>query len=284
MWPISTSLASLGFGEVSLASRKALLVCSQALEKKGKTHFALTAPGPIALISTDTGSEETAAKFKKVGKVIHLLKSTPPKEIGTNVAAAITEWDKLLKAWYGVISDKSIRTMIVDTHTEFWQVMRLARFGKLEQVPPKKYDEVNKDMRDMIKAIKERQNLNAVFIHKVKKTYVGSRKPDGTAGMDSWNGEYERAGFGDMGYLCDVVVENNFSPPDEPGKRALRRPSGTRADGTSWQVEEKDFYIRILDTRYEMQDLIGQCFAGEECDFFNLVMAALPDADFDNWL
>ena len=145
---VSASLSSLGFGEVSLSSRKALLVCSQALEKKGKTHFALTAPDPIALISTDTGSEETAAKFKKMGKVIHLLKSTPPKEIGNNHAAAVTEWEKLLKAWYGVIGDRSIRTMIVDTHTEFWQVMRLARFGKLEQVPPKKYDEVNKDMRD----------------------------------------------------------------------------------------------------------------------------------------
>ena len=274
MWPISTSLASLGFGEVSLESRQALLVCSQALEKKGKTHFALTAPDPIALISTDTGSEETAAKFKAAGKRIHLLKSTPAKELG-NHENAVREWDKLLKAWMGVVADKSIRTLIVDTHTEYWQTMRLARFGKLEQVPPKKYDEVNKDMRDLVKMVKARGDLNAIFIHKYKKTYVGSKKPDGSPGMDSWNGEYERAGFGDMGFLCDVVVENNFSPPDEPGKRALRRPEG---------VEALDFYFKVVDTRYEMQDLIGQCFAGPNCTFLDLVMAALPNADHSLWL
>jgi len=272
---VSSSLSKLGFMEVSLATRRALLVCSQALEKKGKTHFAFTAPDPIAVISTDTGTEETAAKFKRTGKIIHLLKATPAKEIGTNHDLANREWEKLLNGWMGIVADRSIRTMVIDTHTEFWQTMRLARFGKLEQVPPKKYDEVNRDMRDMVKMIKERGDLNAVFIHKYKKTYVGTKKADGTPGMDSWNGEYERAGFGDMGFLCDVVVENNFSPPDEPGKRALRRPEG---------VEEKDFYIKIIDTRYEMQDLIGRCFGGEQCTFLDLVMAALPDAEHDLWL
>jgi len=194
---ISASLSSLGFAEVSLATRRALLVCSQALEKKGKTHFAFTAPDPIAVISTDTGTEETAAKFKKAGKRIHLFKATPPKELTGNHVEAVKEWDRMLSAWMGVINDRSIRTLVVDTHTEFWQTMRLAWFGKLEQVPPKKYDEVNKAMRDMVKMVKERGDLNAIFIHKYKKEYAGSRKADGSAGMDSWNGGYERVWFGD---------------------------------------------------------------------------------------
>jgi len=72
-----------------------------------------------------------------------------------------------------------------------------------------------------------------------------------------------------------VVVENNFSPPDEPGKRAMRRPDG---------VGENDFYIKIMDTRYEMQTLIGTCLGGEQCTFLDLVMAALPDADHELWV
>jgi len=271
----NSSLASLGFAEVSLATRKALLVCSQALEKRGKTHFALTAPDPIAIISNDTGTEEIAAKFKRQGKQVMLFRSVPTKELN-NHDAALKEWDRSLRAWMGVVENKAIRTLIIDTHTEFWANMRLARFGKLEQVPPKKYDEVNRDMRDMVKMIKERQDLNAVFIHKYKKEYVaGPAKADGTKGMDNWSGNYERAGFGDMGFLCDVVIEHEFAYPTKPGKRAIRLPEG---------ISEKDFYLRVMDTRYEMQAIVGEVLGSEQCNFLELVNLALPDADLSNWL
>ena len=143
------------------------------------------------------------------GKKISIMHCRSPKTL-KDKQDATEEFDRSGVAGTRSWRTRDSRTMVVDTHTEFWQMLRLARFGKLEQVPPKKYDEVNKEMRDMVKAVKQRRDLNAFFIHKYKKEYAATKKPDGTQGMDSWTGFYERAGFGDMGFLSDVVVENNF--------------------------------------------------------------------------
>lgn len=273
--PAVKGLASLGFVQASPAAETAqLLVVSQAQEKKGKTHFAFTAPGPIAVITTDTGTEEVANKFSKAGKVIHLLKAATPKSLGDQ-DAAVAEWEKLYAGWMGIVADRTVRTLVVDTLTEFWQTMRLAWFGKLEQVPPKKYDEVNAAMRALVKMVKDRRDLNAVFIHKVKKEYAGTKKPDGSAGMDSWTGRWERAGFGDMGYLADVVIEHQFATPGETGKRAPQYPPG---------VSEREFYVRVVDSRYEAQAVIGECLSGDACDFPTLACMLLPDTDPVAWM
>jgi hypothetical protein len=268
-------------GEVGTHS---LLVCSQALEKRGKTHFAFTLPSPIACISTDTGTEEVAAKFVKDGKKIGLLNCKAPKTLKSKEDAT-EEWDRVRRGWDAALENKDLRGVVIDTHTELWQMLRLCRFGKLEQVPPKKYDEVNKEMRDFVKAAKQRRNLNAVFIHKYKKEYASTKKSDGTPGMDSWTGFYERAGFGDMGYLCDVVIEHNFVSPAEPGRRKpiLPRGGGGMFD-PDYQIGERDFYIRIVDTRFNMVENVGEILGGEYCTFPYLAMQLVPDADPEQWI
>ena len=272
------------FEEVGEVGTHSLLVTSQANEKRGKTHFAFTSPSPIACISTDTGTEEVAAKFVKEGKSISVMYCQNPKTI-KNKEAASEEWDRIRKGWDAVLENKDVRTLVVDTHTELWQVMRLAEFGKLEQIPPKKYDEVNKKMRDLVKSVKQRRTLNAIFVHKYKKEYAGTKKADGTAGMDSWTGFYERAGFGDMGYLSDVVIEHNFVMPAEPGRRRAIIPNGGggRID-EEYQIGERDFYLRIVDTRFNMVENVGEILGGDYCTFPFLAMQLLPDADPDLWM
>lgn len=272
------------FETVGEVATKALLITSQAVEKRGKTHFAFTAPDPIVGISSDTGTEEIAAKFVKEGKSIKLMFCRSPKSL-KDKHDAVEEFDRIRRGWDAVLEDQSVRTLVVDTHTEFWQTMRLAEFGKLEQIAPKKYDEVNKKMRDMIKAVKQRRNLNAVFIHKYKKEYAATKKADGTSGMDSWTGYYERAGFGDMGFLADAVVENNFVVPAEPGKRRVAVPTGGGGVfDEDYQIGEKDFYLRIVDTRFDMVNNIGLVLGGDYCNFQYLAMSLVPDADPELWM
>lgn len=272
------------FEQVGEVATKALLVCSQANEKRGKTHLALTGPSPIEIISTDTGTEEIAAKFVREGKRVSIMHCRAPKTL-KDKQDATEEWDRIRRGWDAVLENRDSRTMVTDTHTELWQVLRLARFGKLEQVPPKKYDEVNKEMRDLVKAVKQRRDLNAFFIHKYKKEYAATKKPDGTQGMDSWTGFYERAGFGDMGFLSDVVVENNFVVPAEPGKRRISIPDGGGGEfDPDYQIGEKDFYLRVVDTRHRMVENIGLILGGDYCTFQYLAMSLIPEADPDLWL
>jgi hypothetical protein len=272
------------FETVGEVATKAILVTSQANEKRGKTHFAFSAPGPIMAISSDTGTEEIAAKFVREGKQIKIMFCRSPKTLKDRQDAT-EEFDRIRRGWDMVLEGKDTRTLVVDTHTEFWQTLRLAKFGKLDQIPPKKYDEVNKEMRDMVKAIKQRRDLNAVFIHKYKKEYAQTKKADGTPGMDSWTGGYERAGFGDMGFLSDVVVENNFVVPAEPGKRRVIPPvGGGGIFDDEYQIGEKDFYLRVVDTRFDMINNIGLILGGDYCSFPYLAMSLVPEADPGLWL
>jgi hypothetical protein len=81
----------------------------------------------------------------------------------------------------------------MDTATEAWELVRLARFGKLTQVMPMQYGPVNTEFRDMIKQV-YKTDKNLILLHKVKKEYVD----------DKFTGELERAGFGDTGYLVQI--------------------------------------------------------------------------------
>ncbi len=262
--PAPTWGAKAGFAPLRATEHRSLLVCSQAQEKRGKTHWAFTAPGPIACITCDTGTEEVAEKFMNQGKDIYVVNFKPPDKDRSKQDNE-AEWAKIENAINAVIEEPNIRTLICDTHTEVWEMLRLARHGKLTQVLPHQYTAVNKEMRDTVKRIKARKNLNAVFIHKVKKEYRGGK----AGGMDSWTGNWERAGFSDMAYLADVVVEHGFAKP------GMKVPDG---------VEEHEFYTTIMDSRYQPEDLVGTVLSGSMCDFPTLAMMCFPDVDPEVWL
>jgi len=76
---------------------------------------------------------------------------------------ALTEWTRMKDAAYAIIDNLKFRTLIFDTGTEAWELCRMARFGKLAQVMPQHYTEVNSEFRALVKAAYERKDLN-VFL------------------------------------------------------------------------------------------------------------------------
>lgn len=247
------SLASVGFTEVDGASKPSVMVCSSGHEKRGKTHWALTAPGPIAVVSSDTGTLEVCNKFKRAGKKIYYFEYAPLKRAAT-AETNLKIWDTVEKAVRTAVEDTGIRTLVVDTGTETWELLRLARFGKLTQVMPHHYGPVNAEFRELLKAVQKRPGLNSVWIHKVKKEYKTNRE-----GKDSWTGKYERSGFTDFGYVCDVIVENYLDS------------------------ESKEFGIRIVDSRYETAEVIGLELTGDMGSFQSLAQLLFPDTEEEYW-
>ena len=59
----TSQLRGTGFSRVDYEPKKRLVISVAAKEKEGKTHFLLTAPGPIALQSTDIGHDGVVQKF-----------------------------------------------------------------------------------------------------------------------------------------------------------------------------------------------------------------------------
>jgi len=242
-----TTLKKLGFENAKdRVIQPRIIVSLSALEKQGKTHFALTAPGPIAFFSTDIGEEGVVSKFTK-DKVIHIMDVA---RIGEDAAEqAPEEWDRFAKAYHGALADKKVRSIIIDTATEIWELLRIARFGRLTQVMPYQYGPVNAEYRNLIReAYKFDKNL--ILIHKMKAQYINDKR----------TGEYDRAGFSDTGFLVQVNATAYRYDADDGGK----------------------FAFTVADCR-QQPDLQEMEFEGDMANFPALAMMVLPDIDPTAW-
>ena len=267
---IDQELKKLGFEVVDPTIYHKFSVSSAAKEKEGKTTWAFSAPGPIGAISTDTGTEAIAKNFlSQKPIIINYFKSADElqqdggKNDKTRQEMYEREWERMKSSILAMVRSTRIRTLIIDTATEAWELCRLAEFGKLTQVMPHHYTTVNSEFKALIKAADENPRLNSIWIHKKKKEYK-----TGSSGKDSWTGRWERAGFGDMPFLVDVNLEHFFQPA-----------GAMVSDGSGGNVslEEGRFGIRVVDSRYNMLSVVGQEFTREESNFENLGYALFPD-------
>jgi hypothetical protein len=274
-------MKKLGFTVPSMSVVDRLVVSVTAPEKAGKTHWSLTAPGPIAMVTTDTGSEEIVRKF---------LKANPKKEIYVNPFSvpekvSKSDIDEYKKGWVrmqnvieALCADKCFRTLVGDTGTEIWELCRLAAFGKLGQVLPQHYVAVNSEFREIVKMLYARPDLNVIFLHKTKKQYV-----KGKDDKDSWNGKWERSGFGDLPYLVDVNLDLKFA-----GKKTAAEIKELEAQNVSepelsapWKGADR-FSMSIADCR-QNPDVSGEVFRGDMCSFPWLAGMVFPESDPMYW-
>jgi hypothetical protein len=262
---MTPDLVKAGFVELRPETVPARIVLSTASgEKCGKTHFAFTAPGPISVVSADTGTKEVMRKFLRQKsmafcQVVAASDILEAEGAGGAKSAGRKQWDKAKTAVRRARDERQFRTVVMDTASELWELCRLASFGKLTQVMPHHYGEVNQEFRVFIKDLFERPDLNVVLIHKVKKEYKENKKGD-----SNWTGNWERAGMGDVPYLVDINAEHyKIATPEEELKCR--------------------FALRVLDSRLEPFSTIGLELEGEECTFAHLGVLACPDTDFEYW-
>jgi hypothetical protein len=195
-----TEIATLnrsGFTQTMPVALRRAIISVEGLEKTGKTHFALTAEGDVSYISVDVGLEGMVNKFLAQGKRIYTL-DVP------SVASLVMEFDqnkaqdvfaKLKLAYQAALNLGG--TIVIDTATEVWELLRLARFGKLANIMPNQYGPVNMEYRDLIRRAFDAPNVTLILLHKMKEEYVGSNR----------TGNYKRSGFSETGYLVQLVLE-----------------------------------------------------------------------------
>jgi len=185
-----------GFYKAEKSQLRRLVISVEGMEREGKTSFALSAPGPIALFDMDIGLEGVVDKWVDE-KEIYIASFDYRDATDQDEWEAM--WNRMRGSYLTALKDKSIRTLVWDTAGEAWELCRLARFGKLQQVRPHHYGPVNAEFRDMIRKVYE-TDKNLVMVHKMKPTYVDVK---GT-GEATRTGEWERAGFSDIGYLMQM--------------------------------------------------------------------------------
>jgi len=227
-----------------IAIKHRLVLSSMGRESRGKTHFSLTAPGPIAVLNIDMGLEGVVDKFND--KVIMYQDYIFNKDIGDEAEYARV-WSNAKDDFYDALRTEKLRTIVVDTWTEMYDLVRLAEFGRLEKVLPFYYSKVNSQVNAMIhEALLHDKNV--ILISKVKAEYIDDRA----------TGQYVRAGYKDTGFLVQVEIRHYKNDDDE-------------------------FAIKIEKSRINNK-LVGEHLSGELCSFPMLASLVFPDTSPEDWV
>lgn len=233
------------------------------LEKNGKTHFGFTAPGPLAIFLLDKGSHEGVIdKFigsKEISVVpLTAVKSTVMNDVDQDEVKRANEklWQDFLRLYYKVITGNEYRSIIIDTETQLYEIVRLAKFGKLTQVKSHHYTLVNDEYRAFVDEAFN-QDKNVIFLDKMRKQYVAKEGKD----EGQWNGKHEDAGWGDIGYR---VMMN------------LRVGVDTEGDN----------FVEVVNCRANTELRGRKFYASEgEADFAHVAAEVYPDFyDITDWL
>jgi len=191
--------------------KRRLVVAVDGLEKEGKTNFALTAPGPMTYQNFDIGAEGVIEKFQ-TSKIIYRAdygivitkddnQATIMEKIGPAWETFVKDYKIALNQAKGVTKGPVVRSLVWDTGSEGWEVLRLARFGKLTQVMPHNYTALNSEYRNLLREVFDTP-ANMIILHKLKKEWLN----DPLTGKGNKTGNYERAGYADTGFLVQVNV------------------------------------------------------------------------------
>lgn len=193
--PTTKDLETLGFSDRTRDVPRRLIASIEAREKCGKTHFAATAAelhGPVWYFDIDAGNEGVIEKFQVAGMKLYVKSVRVPR--GAPQSKYVDMWQDLKKSVSSVFAHNE-GTMVMDTSTEGFELARLAHFGKLTQVMPHHYTEVNSEWREFMKLAYD-STMSSIWIHKVKAQYINDKR----------TGVYELAGFNDMPYQVQINV------------------------------------------------------------------------------
>ena len=226
-----------------------LVLSVEGLPKHGKTHLALTAPDPIAYLNLDNSLESVIHKFATNKQVFVSNYDAPvnPKDAYPDIDKTIAVWQQLKQDFMTALSS-GVRTVVVDTCTEMYELVRLARLGKLSQVQPFQYGLPNYEFKALLDEAVKNTKVNTIFLHKMKDKYVKEKR----------TGEYERAGYSGMSYIVQAFLRVFY---DEDG-----------------------FNLEVLDSRHE-KSLAGMVLTGNDvCTYQTIASMLLPSVDPDAWV
>jgi hypothetical protein len=223
----------------------------------GRTSLALTAPGPIGLCHTAEKLDGIVQRFARE-KVIRMANFAgtfrgSAQDIA-NQANAI--WSRVQGAWFDGL-DNWARTVVMDTDTEGWELIRLARFGELNPRgrTDSLYGPVNAEWRSLFKRFRAQDRCNVISIGQTKDEYREFIK-NGQKSSER-TGRTIMAGMKEMSFMSDVVI------------RTDRKPDG----GFIATIEKGWFNAHTEGMTFENEDIR-----------FSYIMSLITETDEAEWI
>ena len=252
------------FQDASDAERYNVIGSSQGLGGSGKTHFWLTAPGPIAYFLLDPGGlKSMISKFP--GKEIKLIDFSSEMDWGRQdrrdrVKRALDIIKRFEAAWDVAI--RKARTIVIDKEDKLWETIRYAH-DEVDSPTPKNFYELNLDYAALI-AQAESAGVNLGLIRGMKEQWgkIGQRLDRMTGQMKDttgFTGNWVPRGQKEVTELVQINMEHR------------------------WDDEDREFKVKILEKCRlgNALELLGTEMGS--MDFLTLASMLYPDADPEVW-
>lgn len=199
---VSTT-APVKFSRAVASTNRRMIISVCGEEKAGKNYFSFTFPAPIYVHSFDIGLEGTIEQFidkKEIYTAEYELEVQPgqgasPQEVSES---ATRLWENFVSNYKDSLVSARQGTVVLDTDSEVYELLRLARFGKLTQVMPHHYGPVNAEFRDIVRSAYDHQS-NLFLIGR-----MGDEWLNDASGKGNKTGQRIRKGFGDLPYLTQI--------------------------------------------------------------------------------
>lgn len=222
----------------------------------GRTSLALTAPGPIALMHTTEKLDgvvseyagEKSIRMANFGGVF----SGKPQKIAEKASKHISDFKA---CWYDAVGGWA-HTAIVDTATEGWELLRLARFGT---VTPQgqiahMYGPVNAEWRSIWKTARMQDFTNVIAVEQTKDEYK----------RDKSTGRTVRAGQKEIPFIADVII----------------RTSRTKDRGFMAEIQKGWWNAHV--EGLSLEDEAGTD-PEDRSITFSMIMALITETDEEDW-
>ena len=246
----------------ALAERYNIVASSQGVGGAGKTHFWLTAPGPIAYFLFDPGGlKGMTSKDTFTGKDIRVMDYSALLDWGRiekseRVKRAIEIVEKFDAAWD--VALRMARTIVIDKEDKLWETIRYAN-DEVFSPTPKNFYEMNQDYAALI-AQAEGAGVNLGLIRGMKEKWgqTGISRSTGRPSM-GFTGELVPRGQKEVTELVQINLEHR------------------------WDDDEREFKVRIMEKCRlgNAVELLGKEFG--MMDFETLALTLYPDVDPSVW-
>jgi hypothetical protein len=287
-----------------------IVVGIDALDKAGKTRLAFDCPKPVVYFNLDVGEEGVIEKQAdpriimldpfvfRVSEALFL-----ERQGGNTLAAekiviekATPELDRFRRSYYKALREPVLqaggksgrarklyaKTIIMDTGSEVYELVRLVELGKLSQVKSHHYGAVNAMMRDMVRAGLDSE-VNVIWLHKLKSEW----KAGGQEGKQAKTGVLERKGFEEMNYLVQANILMYRAPRVGAPAQVWKWKSG-EGGVVEFQADprrdDQDLGFRLLfgNSRFD-PTLEGTQLENERITFKEVAAIVAPTVDPAAW-
>lgn len=190
-------LQAMGFKVPSTTLQRRLIVGVSGMEKTGKSHFSLSGPQPVIYLNLDKENNPAITTYAHARGIEIYEQAFYVTRDGANPAslqaANLPVWNSfkaaITEAW-----SVGKGTVVVDTTTQLYALLRMAFHGKLAQIPSFTYGIMYAELEDLLNIKAYNSGMCGVFIDKMGPVFEGK-------------GAIERKGYNNMPFLTQMNIE-----------------------------------------------------------------------------